>query len=132
MTFERTMRGLFHQGAQTSFAPEAKSSLRYMGATGHALYSEVLERVRRQIMHDFGVAELYSAGSLMMRIWADERVPADGMDVEPGHKYNGTHVDKANRASYDYSALLYLNSYCHEDDDEDGTQTAETQSGRQR
>ena len=34
------------------------------------------------------------------------------MDVEPGHRYWNAHVDKANRASYDYSALLYLNSHC--------------------
>ena len=33
------------------------------------------------------------------------------MDVEPGHRYWNAHVDKANRASYDYSALLYLNSH---------------------
>ena len=114
-TVERTMRGLFHQGAQTSFAPEAKSAARHMGAAGHALFASVLQRVRRTLESDFGVARLYSAGSLLTRIWADERVPRDGMDVEPGHRYDNPHVDKANRASYDYSALLYLNSHCHAD-----------------
>ena len=52
------------------------------------------------------------AGTLMTRIWADSIIPDDGMDVEPGHRYWNPHADKANRASYDYSALLYLNSHC--------------------
>ena len=48
----------------------------------------------------------------MTRIWADAIIPDDRMDVEPGHRYWNPHADKANRASYDYSALLYLNSHC--------------------
>jgi hypothetical protein len=48
-----------------------------MGAAGHALFASVLQRVRRTLESDFGVARLYSAGSLLTRIWADERVPRD-------------------------------------------------------
>ena len=48
----------------------------------------------------------------MSRIWADAIIPDDNMDVEPGHRYWNPHADKANRASYDYSALLYLNTHC--------------------
>ena len=92
-TVERAMRGLFHQGAQTSFAPDAKSALKHMGSTGHALFGEVQARVRRALEADFGLGRLYSAGSLLTRIWADDRVPRDGMDVDPGHKYDTPHVD---------------------------------------
>ena len=70
-------------------------------------------RVREQIAIDFRVPRLYSAGMLLTRIWADDLIPDDGMDVEPGHAYANPHVDKANRASYDYSALLYLNTQVH-------------------
>ena len=111
---ERAMRGLFHQGAQTSFAPDARSALKHLGAAGHALYAHVSERVRATLEADYGLARIYPAGTLLTRIWADERIPADGMDVEPGRRYDNPHVDKANRASYDYSALLYLNSHCHD------------------
>ena len=111
-TFERAMRNLFHQGGQTSFAPDAASAARQMGASGHALFRDVLRRVQATIAADFGLPALYSAGSLLTRIWADDQIPDDGMNIEPGHKYWNAHVDKANRASYDYSALLYLNAHC--------------------
>ena len=111
-TFERAMRNLFHQGGQTSFAPDAASAARQMGAPGHALFRDVLRRVQATIAADFGLPALYSAGSLLTRIWADDQIPDDGMNIEPGHKYWNAHVDKANRASYDYSALLYLNAHC--------------------
>ena len=112
-SFERAMRSLFHQGAQTSFAPEAKSAVRQLGTEGHAYLMDVHRRVREQIAIDFRVPRLYSAGMLLTRIWADDLIPDDGMDVEPGHAYANPHVDKANRASYDYSALLYLNTQVH-------------------
>ena len=109
--FERTMRGLFHQGAITSFAPESKSAPRHMGVDGVQLFENVSARVRRAIEAEFGTT-VYPAGALLTRIWADHLVPDDGMDVSPGHAYAKPHVDKANRASYDYSALLYINSHC--------------------
>ena len=83
---------------------------------GHELFAKVQSRVCRSIEEDFGLPRLYSAGALFTRIWADDKVPADEMDVDPGHKYDSPHVDKANRASYDYSALLYLNSHCEEEE----------------
>ena len=94
-TFERAMRNLFHQGGQTSFAPDAASAARQMGASGHALFRDVLRRVQATIAADFGLPALYSAGSLLTRIWADDQIPDDGMNIEPGHKYWNAHVDKA-------------------------------------
>ena len=37
--------------------------------------------------------------------------PNDEWEGEQGHKYWNAHVDKANIATYDYSALLYLNTH---------------------
>ena len=31
--------------------------------------------------------------------------------MDPGHNYWSPHVDKANIATYDYSAILYLNTH---------------------
>ena len=46
--------------------------------------------------------------------------------MSPGHEYSGPHVDKANRASYDYAALLYVNDHCDdEDEDEDDEEKEE-------
>lgn len=109
---DRAMRGLFHQGAQTSIAPEAGGVRKQLGEDGYRIFWDVIRRVRTTIEYDHAAGPLYIAGSLMTRIWADERVPRDGMDVDPKHAYWNPHVDKANRASYDFSALLYLNSHC--------------------
>ena len=114
---ERGMRRLYHQGAQTSFAPDAGDSLARLGEGAVGLYKEVVSRVKQTIIAGFNLTDLYSAGTLFTRIWADDLVPADGMDVDPGHHYWNPHVDKANRASYDYSALLYLNSHCETTDE---------------
>jgi hypothetical protein len=109
---ERAMRGLFHQGGQTSLAPDTESARRQMGEDSHALYRDVARRVRLTVEADHGARPLYPAGALLTRIWAADRTPHDGMDVDPGHAYWRPHVDKANRASYDYSALLYFNTHC--------------------
>ena len=37
-------------------------------------------------------------------------VHVDEWDMEPGHVYWNPHVDKANIPTYEYSALLYLNT----------------------
>ena len=110
---ERTMRGLFHQGASTSFAPASKGAAKHLGRDGMALYGNISQRVQAAVEAEFGTT-VYSAGSLFTRLWADDAIPSDGMDVAPGHAYSNPHVDKANRASYDYSALLYLNAHCED------------------
>jgi hypothetical protein len=40
--------------------------------------------------------------------------------MNPGHVYWNAHVDKANIASYDYSALLYLNTHNERETGRDG------------
>ena len=52
--------------------------------------------VGRQLMKkDLGLANLYSAGSLMARLWADDRVPQDGLEKNPrvGKGYNYWIID---------------------------------------
>ena len=46
---ERAMKGLFHQGAATAFAPEAASSIKHMGADGARLFANVSRRVRQAL-----------------------------------------------------------------------------------
>ena len=91
-------------------SPDAASAARQW-ARRAALFRDVLRRVQATIAADFGLPALYSAGSLLTRIWADDQIPDDGMNIER-HKYWNAHVDEANRASYDYSALLYLSAHC--------------------
>jgi len=68
-----------------------------MGEEAHGLYRDILLRVQAAVERDHGAAPLYSAGSLLTRIWATDRVPNDGMDVEPGMSlsiYAWIHISK--------------------------------------
>jgi len=56
-----------------------------MGEDAHALYRHVARRVLHSVEADRGAGPLYPAGALLTRIWAVDRTPHDGMDVEPGH-----------------------------------------------
>lgn len=88
-----------------------------MGAKGAELFAELVERTRRRISADVGLLDpdkgeplLYQSGALLTRLQADW--DKDMWDVCSGeeHVYWNAHVDKANVASYDYAALLYLNT----------------------
>jgi len=59
-------------------------------------------------MYDFGLGEIYDSGALLTRLKGDP--PRDEWDMDPNHVYWNPHVDKANIPTYDYSALLYLNT----------------------
>lgn len=68
------------------------------------------------IEDDFGLSPgaLYSSGMLLTRLKADfapgpGKLNPDPFEMNASHVYWNAHVDKANIASYDYSALLYLN-----------------------
>ena len=125
---ERAMVGLFHQGGSTSLVPDSQAASR-LGKVGYALTSELRERVRREISAAFGLrAKLYDSGALLTRLKAD--FDDDIFEVNHTHVYWNAHVDKANIASYDYSALLYLNTqgdgftggdFAFIDDDDDKT-----------
>ena len=128
MATERAMLGLFHQGGSTSLVPDGHAASR-LGKVGYALTSELRERVRREISAAFGLrTTLYDSGALLTRLKAD--FDDDMFEVNHTHVYWNAHVDKANIASYDYSALLYLNSqgdgfmggdFAFIDDDDDKT-----------
>ena len=51
----------------------------------------------------------YDSGALLTRI--SHGTPDDEWEMEAGHAYWNPHVDKANIATYDYSAILYLNTH---------------------
>jgi hypothetical protein len=62
-----------------------------------------------ELDHGLAPGSLHSSGSLLTRLRADYE--NDIWERNHSHIYWNFHVDKANIASYDYSALLYLNDY---------------------
>uniref|UniRef100_A0A7S1EDK5 Fe2OG dioxygenase domain-containing protein n=2 Tax=Hemiselmis andersenii TaxID=464988 RepID=A0A7S1EDK5_HEMAN len=103
---ERAMVNLFHQGGTTSIAPA--SSLDRLGNKGSLLYLYFLNKIKLQLIKEFGLGEIYDSGALLTRLKGNP--PKDEWDVDPNHVYWNPHVDKANIPTYDYSALLYLNT----------------------
>lgn len=97
------------RGGSTSLAPvHAKSALR-LGVKGNVVYNTLINKVRLQIMEDFGLDFLFTSGALLTRLMGEP--PDDEWEMDRGHIYWNAHVDKANIATYDYSALLYLNNF---------------------
>jgi len=103
---DRSFEGLFHQGSETLLVPEDSSRSR-LGNEDFELTVELLERVRREIMLVLNISEIFYSGSLLKRM--DYPPLNDDMQIQLEHDSFNPHVDKANIASYDYSALLYLN-----------------------
>mmetsp|Transcript_40648 Transcript_40648/g.128791 ORF Transcript_40648/g.128791 Transcript_40648/m.128791 type:complete len:414 (-) Transcript_40648:105-1346(-) len=100
---------LFHQGAETLLVPDAAVRAR-MGEEGYRLTEALLERVRSAVAAAANVSTdaLFYSGSLLKRMdWPPLK---DEWQLDERHDSFNAHVDKANIASYDWSALLYLNS----------------------
>ncbi len=102
---ESAMQNLFHQNGATSLAP--MSSTDRLGLKGALMIRLLILRVRLKIMADFGLDTLYESGALLSRIEGVAR--QDPWNIDPTHDHANVHVDKANIATYDYSAVLYLN-----------------------
>lgn len=107
MAMDRSFEGLFHQGEETLLVPEADSRSR-MGAAAFDLTVNLLERVRLSVSQLLNVTDLFYSGSLLKRM--DFPPIDDAMQLDPSHNSSNPHVDKANIASYDWSALLYFTS----------------------
>merc|ERR1712048_436436 len=106
-TMDKAFEGLFHQGPQTLLVPESDSAPR-MGMEGFLLTSRLLERVRLRVAEALNISEVFYSGSLLKRM--DYPPLQDDMQLDLNYDANNPHVDKANIASYDWSALLYFNS----------------------
>ena len=106
---EMSMRNLFHRGGTTSLAPCHKQSQERLGVKGALIFEYLLSKARLQVMRDYNLTVLYTSGALLTRLMGNP--PQDKWDVDPNHVYWNAHVDKANIPTYDYSALLYLNSH---------------------
>lgn len=104
---DRSFKGLYHQGEETLLVPEADSKYR-MGDSAFNLTVTLLERVRLGVARFLNASDLFYSGSLLKRM--DYPPLDDGMQLDPSHDSSNPHVDKANIASYDWSALLYLTS----------------------
>ena len=113
---EMAMVNLFHQGGTTSLVPDSQGGPR-LGVPAHRLVQDLQDRARRQIEDDFLLNSeenisrplIFNSGAMLTRLKAEHVV--DEWEVNPNHVYWNAHVDKANIASYDYSALLYLNTH---------------------
>lgn len=115
----RGMHCMFRRGGQTSLAVSRELLARRMDADGAALICSMVERARQRIIQDFGLSEraaleaepvLYESGALLTRLCARWEHDMWEISGEDDHPYWNAHVDKANVASYDYGALLYLNT----------------------
>ena len=73
---------------------------------GEVLSRMLIFKTRLLLMEKYGEPELYESGSVITRL----RPAAQG-GAKGGLPYACRHVDKANIASYDFSALLYLSDF---------------------
>ncbi|CAE8629078.1 unnamed protein product [Polarella glacialis] len=104
---DSSLEGLFHQGSETLLVPDADSRAR-LGPDGSQLTAELLSRARASVSRALNVSSLFYSGSLLKRM---DYPPIQGeMQLDAEHDSVNPHVDKANIASYDWSALLYFNS----------------------
>ena len=136
---DRAMVRLFHQGGATAVVPDdvnteagaqegdnrskrSKKTSR-LGIAATQTIAELAARVKASVELDHGLPQgsLHSSGSLLTRLKAEYE--NDIWERNHSHVYWNFHVDKANIASYDYSALLYLNDHSLENDDIDDDQT---------
>jgi len=83
----------------------------------------LIYKTRLQIMEHYDLPELYESGSVITRIACPTGVRSSRDKLH----YACLHVDKANIASYDYSALIYLSDY---GSDFDGGKFAFCDNGR--
>lgn len=106
----RGMHCMFRRGGQTSLAVGQTLERRVHASA--ALVSSIVDRVRLSIVKDFQLCqrELYESGSLLTRLQAKWERDMWDMSGDEEHVYWNVHIDKANVASYDYAALLYLNT----------------------
>lgn len=104
------LEGLFHRGSETLLVPEEASRPR-MGEEGWELTGRLLGRMRQAIAGALGIHEsvLYYSGSLVKRL--DYPPLSDSMQLDARYDSFNAHVDKANIASYDWSALLYFSHW---------------------
>ena len=105
---DRAMKNLFHRGGSTSLVPDETAAER-LGPSVFDTIQKLKERVLTFVKEQYAIEDhVYHAGSMLTRLTVNFD-PGDGWEVDPNYDYSNPHVDKANRAAYDYSALLYLN-----------------------
>lgn len=99
------MDGQAHDAGKTSFAPLARTSIKYVSEEQRDHFTSLVRRVQAEVEVQFGVNRLFHAGSLLMRIWAPSLIPPGLLDRDAFHEYWVQHSDKESRSSYDFSAL---------------------------
>lgn len=113
----QAMHCMFRRGGQTSLPVNPELWERRADAGAARMMSDLVDRTRLRVAKEFGLPQqsngdycLYESGALLTRIQATWERDCWEISGEEEHPYWNAHVDKANVASYDYAALLYLNS----------------------
>ncbi|CAI5712014.1 unnamed protein product [Peronospora effusa] len=102
------------EGLENIYQPEKripdenKPGIKRFSTKQFNLYRRVVDKIRRAVMKEFGLKELYfSAPTFITRfVGNDSWTP-----VEIHDEYWHPHVDKENTRHYDYSSLLYLSDF---------------------
>lgn len=125
-------------------AQDFEALAEWVGAKSAMTVATLCGRVKSSIEREWAEDRpLFLAGALLTRL---QPPPMDGNGHHNGevegedasmYDYSVAHIDKANVASYDYSAVLYLNSKHHSFEggdfcflDEDGDSLLEPKQGR--
>ena len=114
----------------------------FVGPGGKALISVLLWRILSAVREHFAEERpLYVSGALLTRLQPPPKTQRGFTSGGDRYDYDVAHVDRANVASYDYSAVLYLNGkgspaaggfeggdFCFVDDESD--EIVEPRAGR--
>lgn len=101
----KAFQHLFHSGPMTSLAVDSSA----WPLISKTLTQDLLERSRQAVSDALGGIDLFFSGALLVRL---QIPPIDGemqRNSSRGDEFSA-HVDKANVASYDWSAILYLST----------------------
>merc|ERR1712151_201602 len=106
------MEGMVHFSAQTSLPIEDRFLEKRVGKDFAKLMRDLAERTRKRIIKDFNLTTLAFDSGAIQQVKANWE--KDSLDMHQGdkeeHEYWTPRIDKANVATYDYAAVLFLNT----------------------
>jgi len=107
----RIMYKLPRMGVDTSWTVKPELLEVQAGNAFAQLICGLLERTRKHLIQNFGVDRLFLAAAMITRLEGEGgQAPPHGEMPKDIREHWSPHIDKANVASYDYGALLYLST----------------------